>query len=104
MSERFYAIADVESIPGVTEIDDGLSVKRPPADIKASIDDRLFWDPMVQRDRVSVAVAPDGVTTLTGTLDSWSEIKAAADDALWGGATHVVNVLKLKKHPEVVAP
>lgn len=101
--ERFDAIADVESVPGVTEIDDGLVVKRPPAEINASIQDRLFWDPMVERDRVTVSVAPDGVATLTGTVDSWAEIKAATDDALWGGATRVINVLKLRNHPEVVA-
>lgn len=101
--ERFDAIADVGSVPGVVEIDDGLIVKRPPMEIKADIEDRLFWDPMVQRERVSVAVAPDGVATLTGTLDSWSEIKASADDALWGGATRVTNLLKLRNHPEVVA-
>jgi osmotically-inducible protein OsmY len=101
--ERFDAIEDAASVTGVTEIDDGLIVKRPPAEIKASIEDRLFWDPMVQRERVSVAVAPDGIATLTGTLDSWSEIKASGQDALWGGATRVINVLKLKNHPEVVA-
>lgn len=102
--ERFDAIADVGSVPGVGEIDDDLVVNRPPADIKASIEDRLFWDPMVERDRVSVAVAPDGVATLTGTVDAWSEIKAATDDALSGGAARVINTLKLKKHPDVVAP
>jgi osmotically-inducible protein OsmY len=101
--ERFDAIADVESVPGVSEIDDGLVVKRPPAEIKASIEDRLFWDPMMERDRVSVSLAPDGVATLTGTVDSWAEIKTATDDALWGGATRVINVLKLKNHPEVSA-
>jgi len=64
----------------------------------------LFWDPTLEPDRVSVAVAPDGVVTLTGTLDSWGEIKAATDDAVWGGAARVINLIKLKNHPEVVAP
>ncbi len=101
---RFDAVEDAANIPGVAEIDDGLVVKRPPSEIKAAIEDRLLWDPMVERERVTVAVGTDGVATLTGTLDASSEIKAAADDALRGGATQVVNVLKLKKHPEVVAP
>jgi osmotically-inducible protein OsmY len=101
--DRLDAVADVESVPGVAEIDDELVVNRPPAEIKAGIEDRLFWDPMVERDRVSVAVAADGIATLTGTLDAWSEIKAAADDALSGGAARVINTLKLKKHPEIVA-
>ncbi|CAN5807394.1 hypothetical protein BH11MYX4_BH11MYX4_00970 [soil metagenome] len=94
---RFDAIADAASIPGVAEVVDDLSVTRSPAELKANIEDRLFWDPMVERDRVAVAVAPDGVATLTGTLDSWSEVRAATDDALWGGAKRVVNELALKK-------
>ena len=100
--ERFDAIADVGSVPGVAEVDDDLVVNRSPAQIKASIEDRLFWDPMVERDLVQVEVAPDGVATLTGTLNAWSEMKAAADDALSGGAARVVSLLKLKNHPEVV--
>ena len=93
--ERFDAAAN---IPGVTEIVDEMSVKRSPQDMKASIDDRLYWDATVERDQVHVAVAPDGVATLSGTLDSWSEIRAAVDDATWGGATRVVNVLQLKRN------
>ncbi len=102
--DRFDAVMDVATLPGVTEIDDGLVVKRPPLEVKAAIEDRLFWDPTLEPDRVSVAVAPDGVVTLTGTLDSWGEIKAATDDAVWGGAPRVINLIKLKNHPDVVAP
>jgi osmotically-inducible protein OsmY len=102
--DRFAALEDVESLPGVAEIDDELVVKRPPPDIQAAIEDQLFWDPMVERDRVTVTVAPDGVATLTGTLDSWGEIKAAADDAMLGGAARVTNLLKLRNYPEVAAP
>jgi len=101
--ERLEAVDDVETVPGVSEVDDSLAVKLPPADIKGNIEDRLFWDPMVDRDLVTVAVAPDGVATLTGTLNGWSEIKASGEDAVLGGATRVVNLLKLKSHPEVVA-
>lgn len=39
------------------------------------------------------------VPTLSGTLDSWSEVRAAVDDAMLGGARRVVNVLQLKKRP-----
>ena len=49
-------------------------------------------------------MASDGVVTLSGTLDSWGEIRAAVDDARWAGAKRVVNVLKLKNHPNVAAP
>ncbi|HEY3816410.1 MAG TPA: BON domain-containing protein [Polyangiaceae bacterium] len=94
--ERWDAVADVESVPGVAEIDDDLSVQRTPAQIAASIEDRLVWDPMVERDHITVSVAPDGVATLTGTVDFVSEARAAVDDASWGGANHVVDLLKLK--------
>jgi osmotically-inducible protein OsmY len=67
--ERSDVVADVDSVPGVAEIDDGLVVKRLPEELKQSIEDLLFWDPMVQRDRVSVAVEPGGIATLTGTLE-----------------------------------
>lgn len=97
--ERFDAVEDTASIPGVVEIVDDLSIKRSPQDIKADIDDRLYWDASVQRDRVKVTVGPDAVATLSGTLDNWSEVRAAVDDATWGGATKVVNALQLKKRP-----
>lgn len=102
-SERLDAVAEAATLPGVAEIEDDLTVTGPPTDLKASIEERLFWDPRVDRSAVSVAVTPDGVTTLTGTVDAWSEMKAAGDDALRGGATRIVNLLKWKKHPEVVA-
>lgn len=102
--ERFDAVEDALSVPGVAAVDVGLVVKHTPAEIKEATEDRLYWDPRVERDRVSVSVGPDGVVTLTGTLDAWSEIKAATDDALRGGAARVINVLTLKKHPEVKAP
>ena len=101
--ERHQAEDDVFGIPGVSEVDDSLAIQRPAGDIKVSIEYRLTWDPMVEPDHVSVSVAPDGVATLTGTTATWSEIKAAGKDAVLGGATRVVNLLKLKGHPEVVA-
>jgi hypothetical protein len=45
-------------------------------------------------------MAPNGDATLTGTVDDWSEIKAATVDAVKGGATRVINLLKLK-NPEL---
>jgi osmotically-inducible protein OsmY len=102
--ERFDAIDDVTSIPGVVEVDDMLTIDWTPAEVRERITDRLYWDPMVERERVTVAVGPDGVATLTGTLGSWSEVRAATDDALRGGAKRVVNLLALRKPPELEAP
>jgi osmotically-inducible protein OsmY len=102
--DRMNAVADVGRVPGVAEIDDQLIVQRPPEEIQSSIEDRLSWDPMVQRDRVSVAMAPNGDATLTGTVDDWREIKSATNDATRSGATRVINLLKLKNHPDLVVP
>ena len=65
---------------------------------KAILDDiesELFWSPFVDSDAVSVAVN-DGIATLTGTVDSWSERSAAAENALEGGAFKVVNKLAVQ--------
>ncbi len=64
---RFAAVEDVAGVPGVVKIDDELIFSRPPSEIKADIEDRMYWDPMVDRERVTVAVGTDGVATLTGT-------------------------------------
>jgi osmotically-inducible protein OsmY len=98
--ERVDAVEDVMTVLGVVGIVDQLQIDRSPQDVKADIDDRLYWDAAVQRDRVKVAVAPDNVATLSGTLDSWSENRAAVEDATSGGATRVVNLLVLKKPPK----
>jgi osmotically-inducible protein OsmY len=100
--ERLGAADDARRIPGVAQVDDQINVKRPAADVKADIEDRLTWDPLVNS-HVTVAVAPDDVATLSGTVDSWSEIGRSTRDAAHGGAAHVINLLKLKKHPEVAA-
>lgn len=64
-------------------------------EIKEEIDDELFWSPFVDSDDVAVAVE-DGVATLTGTVDSWSEFRAATENAYEGGAVWVDNDLQVK--------
>jgi osmotically-inducible protein OsmY len=101
--ERAEAVDDVADVAGVAEIDDELTVGRTVPEIKADIEDRLFWDPRVERNAVAVTVSPDRTATLTGTLTAWSEIKAAAEDATVGGASRVVDNLALNRHPDFVA-
>jgi HSP20 family molecular chaperone IbpA len=60
--------------------------------LKEDILDELFWSPFVDSDDVNVEVK-DGRVTLTGTVDSWSEYNAAADNAYEGGAVYVDNDL-----------
>jgi len=43
-----------------------------------------------------VVKVENGVATLTGTVDSWSEYRAATENAYEGGASSVKNELKIK--------
>ncbi len=63
--------------------------------IKKDIEDELWWSPFVDLADVTVDV-DDGIATLTGTVDSWQEYHAAANNAYEGGAIYVDNDLVLK--------
>lgn len=60
--------------------------------IRDDIESELFWSPFVDSDDVTVTVV-NGVATLTGTAEDWSEFDAATENALEGGAVRVVNKL-----------
>jgi len=68
---------------------------RPDHKIKDHIEAELWWSPYVDADDVNVEVEND-VATLTGTVDTWREYHAATDNAYQGGATSVVNKLKVR--------
>jgi osmotically-inducible protein OsmY len=59
------------------------------AEIKDDIQDELWWSPFVDSDDINVKVK-DGKATLTGTVDSYSELDAARENAYEGGAINVV--------------
>lgn len=65
------------------------------AEIAEEIRDELFWSPFVDRDEVSVTVQ-SGKATLTGTVDSWEEKRAATENAWEGGAVSVDNQLTVR--------
>jgi osmotically-inducible protein OsmY len=64
-------------------------------EMKAAIEDQLFWSPFVDADEVKVSVF-HGVATLSGTVDNRKEFEAATENALEGGAHMVINNLKVK--------
>lgn len=64
-------------------------------EIKEEINDELWWSPFVDADDVTVTVE-DGVATLSGQVDSWSEYSAAFENAYEGGAAWVKNELEVK--------
>lgn len=62
------------------------------AEIRDDIQSELWWSPFVDSDEVTVTVE-DGVATLTGTVESWSERTSALENAYEGGAVWVDNNL-----------
>lgn len=65
------------------------------AEIKQDIEDEIWWSPFIDAGEITVAVA-DGVATLTGAVDSWSEWYAASENAYEGGARRVVNQIEVE--------
>jgi osmotically-inducible protein OsmY len=66
------------------------------AEIKQDIEEEIWWSPFIDADEVTVVVA-NGVATLTGTVDSWSEWQAASENAYEGGAIRVVNQIEVEQ-------
>ncbi len=64
------------------------------AEIKEAIESELWWSPFVDSDAITVFVE-DGVVTLRGTVESWTEYATARENAYEGGATRVVNDLRI---------
>lgn len=63
--------------------------------IKKDIEDELWWSPFVDLSDINVSV-DNGVATLTGTVQSWSEYRAARENAYEGGAIFVHNRLRVE--------
>lgn len=64
-------------------------------EIENNIDSELFWSPFVDSGDISVEV-DNGVATLEGTVDTWSEYYAATENAYEGGAIWVRNELEVE--------
>jgi len=54
--------------------------RRSDEEIKADVEDALFYDTWVDADRITVEVE-DGIVTLRGTLPNFDEVRFATDDA-----------------------
>jgi len=98
--QRTRAERVAAQIPGVIEIENHLSVEddlqaqKRDWEIREDIRKELFWSPFVDAGEVTVSVN-SGIATLTGTVDTWSEWKAAEANAMEGGAVSVNNNLKV---------
>jgi len=65
--------------------------------IKKSIKDEYFWSPFIDNSDINITVN-DGVATLAGTVGTRIGLGAVEEDAYAGGATGVVDHVKLKNH------
>ena len=63
--------------------------------LKGEIESEFLWSPFVSGSDIEVVV-DGGVATLTGTVDSWAEYRAAEENAREGGALSVVNKLTVE--------
>jgi osmotically-inducible protein OsmY len=73
---------------------DPVPTYRADREIAEDIRDELWWSPFVDSDDVTVTVDA-GTATLSGQVDSWSEWRAASENAWEGGAIWVVNNLEV---------
>jgi osmotically-inducible protein OsmY len=69
---------------------------REDAAVEESIESQLAWSPYVDADQVRVSVR-NGVATLTGTVESRREVRAAVENAYDGGAVGVINQLETRR-------
>lgn len=69
------------------------------AEIKDDIEQELWWSPFVDETEVTVTVE-NGMATLTGTVDTWTERTVATEEAYEGGALDVENALIVTYGPE----
>lgn len=116
--EKAQAESIARGMVGVTMVDNELTVRRPSkayvfeyllgpqgpyvvgrsylpskptradGEIAEEIREEMRWSPFVDADEVNVKVVA-GKATLTGTVDSWAEARAAAENAFEGGAIAV---------------
>lgn len=64
-------------------------------EIREDIEDEMLWSPWVEA---------NGVATLTGIVDTWSESQAATENAFEGGARKVINKLQVRTGPTYTRP
>jgi osmotically-inducible protein OsmY len=110
LKERSVWIAARTS--GVLDVDDRLKVSgevpgimraRNDWALKQDIEKELAWNARIDEDDITVSVE-DGMVTLSGKVDTWSERMAAQASAGEAGAEKIRNRLEVEHGPEVYRP
>jgi len=70
-------------------------LQKPDWELELDIENKLFWEPMIDSGTIEVDVDM-GTVTLTGNVDSWYEYKLAAKKAAEAGARDIVNKLEVE--------
>lgn len=95
--EKNRAERIVEEVKGVLGVRNNIQTRyswawKPDWEMLADVRDQLEWSVFVDQSDISVSV-DDGIVTLTGMVDSWSEYDEAEKNAFQGGAKDVINHL-----------
>jgi osmotically-inducible protein OsmY len=101
--DRQRAVDVASRVWGVAAVKDNLKVNaavdlKDDDRIKEDIESQLFWSVFVSGGNIEVSVE-DGVATLTGSVYSWQELKAAIENAFDGGAVAVKSNLAILDLP-----
>jgi len=102
--QQLAAVGDAAVIPGVVSVEDRLVVEQVGEDLGADVEQELARDPLVDAKQIRVQVSDDRTVTLAGTVNSWTEVRAAASDAISAGARRVVNLLQVRNQPPAIEP
>ncbi|HKL22942.1 MAG TPA: BON domain-containing protein [Tichowtungia sp.] len=95
--EKNQAERVAEGIKGVVGVVNNIDFESawdstPDWEIRENVKEQLRWSPFVDEENITVSVT-NGVVTLSGTVDSWSGLIHAEENALQGGAKNVINDL-----------
>ncbi len=98
--EKNHAEFLTQNVKGVTSIVNNIDFdytwkKKSDRVIEQNVKDQLLWSLFVNDEDIHVAV-DDGIVTLTGKVDNWSELNAAEQNAFKGGAKDVINRLVVR--------
>jgi osmotically-inducible protein OsmY len=97
--EKMRAEDITSRVVGVTDVANYIRVRqvwewKSDAEIKADVEDELFWSPYVDSEDITVKVN-DGDVVLEGVATDWAEADTAVGNAFEGGARSVRARLKL---------